>query len=370
MDTPNAVGFAEPDYTLAQFGGLEAVDGVEHAPPFETLHGVLPDLQRGVARAGAVDPILVTGEIHTRLVPHSTALTRASAEEMLTIVPGYPVRWRTRPSSVGTSPTIAAGFDCGLPRVSGAAVHAIGTAAVHAVVCGGRVLQSSAHTGVVAAESSQRQVWSHYLSRVGVAEVVSRVTPQTRKRLVDGFLGFVDPPPGTVDMPSITQHLLNRVSMWSGLDQRAPFRAVTTRLRWAAHIGAAATLRFRLEEGRVRTVVVTVRNETELAAVGAFCEDLARHDWLLTVVEAITDQVDAMPLGADVTQAVAPVLAGVTHLWTPGVHTPAVLRPLWRQLEADPAFSAEWFARLGHLRSRTDFVAPAASQREFAVKTW
>lgn len=362
MEVPHAVGFAEPDYTLAEFAGLEAVAGVEHAPAFDSLHGALPAEPLGSDGAEAADPILVTGEIQTRLVPHSTALTRASADELLTIVPGYPARWRTRPSSVGISPTIAVGFDCGLARASGAAVHAIGTAAVHAVVCGGRVLQSSAHTGVVAAGSSQRQVWSHYLSRVGVAEVVSRVTPQTRQRLLDGFLRFVDPPSDTVDMPSITQHLLNRVSMWSGLDQRAPFRAATTRLRWAAHIGPRTTLRFRLEEGRVRTVVVTVRNETELAAVGAFCEDLARHDWLLTVVEAVTEQVDAMPLVVDAAELVAPVLSGVTHLWTPGVHTPGVLRPLWGLLETDPAFSTEWFAQLGHLRSRMKFTAPIASE--------
>ncbi|MFC8044643.1 SCO2521 family protein [Nocardia sp. NPDC057353] len=312
-------------------------------------------------------PLLMLGEIHTCAVPNSTALVRTAAEELLTVMPGRLVEWRERPNSLAVSPIMAEGFDCRLPTPSGAAMRAIGTAAVTGQIAGGRILQSSAWTRIRRARAPKREPWSYYLAAVGTGEVITQVTPRTGTDLIEGFLQARTPSRDALDLASISRRLLAELGMGLALDQRAPLHSGTTRLRWAARIGETgpAPLMFRLEDDRVRTVLITVGDEAELAQVGRFCADLARHDWLLGVAAAVMDEADSVP-ATDLDSAeaiIGPLLAGFIHLWAPGAHTPALVRGLWQDIERDPGFSAEWSARLGHLHGRMSVATLAAFRR-------
>jgi hypothetical protein len=316
-------------------------------------------------------PLILLGEVRTCLVPDSTALGRSMLEELLALIPGRRMLWRERPTTLATSPTTAVGVDCQLATRPRGGVRAIGTVATHAVVVGGRVLQSSAHTMVVPAEASHRQTWSHYLARVGVMEVISKVTDATGGELAECFLAAGEQSDGTVDLASISQRLLARIRMDMRLDQHAPMQTRTARLRWAARIADVPQpiLTFELQDELVRTVVMTVRDESELAVAHRFCEDLALHDWLLTVAAAVVEEADLYsPSSAESAELIAPLLTHLVHLWMPGAHAPAPLRGLWEQLEHDPGFTREWLARVGQLRDRMS-VATLAAMRPSKINT-
>jgi hypothetical protein len=300
-------------------------------------------------------PLIALGEIDTCLLPAAAPLPRGDLEELLELVPGRPMHWRERPLALAVSPPVAEGVDCLLAAPAHAEVRAIGTVVTHAVVVGGRVLQSSARTRVVRAAGDQRRTWSHYLNQPGVTEVITKVTADTRARLAEGFLAPESPAAGTIDLASIVHRLLGRIRMDPRLDQRVPVQSGTTRLRWAARIGETARplVAFRLHSATVRTVLVTVRTEEELAGVQRFCEDLAVHDWLLTVTGQALEQSDAYPPGSAESVAVlAPVLHHLAHLWVPGAHTPPPLRELWTQLQIDPNFTADRQGLIDQLRNR------------------
>ncbi|MGK8501037.1 SCO2521 family protein [Nocardia asiatica] len=329
--------------------------------------------RRGIAGSGSAmgptigRPLVLLGEVRTSLLPNSVALDRAVLDELLTLLPGRPISWRRRPISLAISPTVAVGVDCQLAVGGRSAVRGVGTVATNAAVVGGRVLQSSARTAIVSAESDRRRSWSHYLARVGVLEAVSKVTETTGADLADAFLTAGRPPDGTLDLASIGQRLLDDIRTDRRLDQQVPMRTRAGRLLWAARITDVArpSVRFGWQDELVRTALVTVRNESELAAAPRFCADLALHDWLLTVVSAVAEEVDQYPLSsAEPIEHIVPSLTHLVHLWMPGVHAPAVLRGLWDQLERDLACTREWSNRIGQLRDRMSSATWAA------LSTW
>lgn len=306
--------------------------------------------------ATSASPLIVFGEVRTCLLPTSAALNRAEVGDLLALVPGRRVAWRERPITLAFSPTTAVGVDCGLITKSLTEARVVGTVAANAIVVGGRVLQSSARTQVVRAPDRRRQTWSHYLSRVGVTELLSKVGDRgdAGQDLTDGYLGGT-PTTETLDLASISERLLARIRADQRLDQQAPIQAVTTRLRWTARVGGAVgpQLALRLDDDAVRSVRMIVRNESDLVAARRFCEDLAAHDWLLTVTGAAIEEADRFPSSSqEQVDILAPMLEHLAHLWMPGAHTPAALRSLWKELQADPGFSRQWTARIGHLRDR------------------
>lgn len=297
--------------------------------------------------------LAVFGEVATTLLPTSAALQRGEVEDLLGLFPGQRAHWRERPISLGISAPGAEGIDCTLAAPDHPAVRAIGTVATRALVVGGRVLQSSAQGTVTRALSDKRQPWSHYLSRVGVLEVITKVTGETGDRLVEGFLAARVGATG-LDLTSVTDRLLGQVSLHEGLDHDVPLRGGTTRLRWAARVApGAARVAFRLLDDRQRTVLVSVPAEADLAAAQRFCEDLAVHDWLLTAVASAIERADlAGPGNSAAAEILAPVLHHLAHLWVPGAHTPPELRGPWEQLQRDPDFTADWRRSVDHLRNR------------------
>ncbi|MFG3618608.1 SCO2521 family protein [Nocardia sp. NPDC047654] len=303
----------------------------------------------------ATTPLVVLGEVRTCLLPSSTALTGAEACDLLALMPGCTVRWRERPGTLAVSPTTAVGVDCDL-ALGEQTAHIVGTVATSAVLSGGRVLQSTARTRVVRAAGRRRQTWSHYLSQKGVTEVISRIPERATagEALMEGYLtGPADV--DTLDLASISERLLNRLRADPRLDQTPSVRAGTTRLRWTARVGGSAgpAAALHLDDGALRTVRMIVRDEADLDDAQRFCEDLAAHDWLLTVVAAALAEAQRFPSRSrERTDILAPVLEDLAGLWMPGAHTPASMRALWRELQVDPGLSRQWNALVAQLQNR------------------
>ncbi|HLS79455.1 MAG TPA: SCO2521 family protein [Nocardia sp.] len=303
------------------------------------------------------EPLIVLGEVRSCLLPTSTALSRPMVQDLLTLVPGRRVPARDRPIPIAQSATTAVGVDCDLAieRGNGRDPRAIGTVAVQAVVVGGRILQSSARTEVVVAQQKRRREWSHYLSRVGMVEVVTRTAPDIAHRLAEGYLAG-ETPAHTLDLASICERLLARVRRDTRLDRRPPLLAPPTRLRWIARVGEVdePRLAMHLVNDTVRTARVLVPDAALLPEVRRFCEDLAVHDWLLTTTAAAVQESDRFPSGsAESVEALTPVLTELAHLWMPGAHLGEPVRSLWAQLQREPGFTNQWNAYIGHIRDRT-----------------
>lgn len=311
-----------------------------------------------------MDTLALLGEVRTCLLPDSGSLPHATVVELLSIVPGRPVVSRARPVALASSPAIATGVDCKLATAATrSSPRAVGTVTSHAVVVGGRILQSSARTRVVQAAERRRQPWSHYLSQVGVTEIVSKSGDGVD--LSDGYLSGAATAE-TLDLASIGERLLSRIRIDPRLDQNVPLQAVTTRLRWIARVGAVDSPRvaFRLEDDVIRTVRVVVGDEADLDAAQRFCEDLAVHDWLLSTTGTAIEEADRFPsAGQEAAEVLAPILEHLVHLWMPGAHTPQAMRHLWDQLEIDPGFTRQWDARVGHLRDRMTVATLDALRR-------
>lgn len=311
-----------------------------------------------------MDLLILLGEVHTCLLPGEAALSREATTELLALVPGRRVLSRERPIALAASPAKAVGVDCAIPAANnGPALRGVGTVTANAVVTGGRVLQSSTRARFVPAKAASRQTWDHYLSRVGVVEVLSKIPdPVETQRSVIG--GFLEGSGGrqNLDLASITARLLTAVRMDPLLDPHAPLLAATTRLRWTATISEQEPrVSFRLLGPTERAVEVQVRDEQELAHVARFCEDLALHDWLLTTLTDLIEESARHPLLSDeAVNLLSALTVHLVHLWMPAAHTPPAVRPLWAGLEDDPGFSREWQAGTGQLRDRLSVVTAQA----------
>lgn len=301
-------------------------------------------------------PLITLGEVRTCLVPASATLHRAEACGLLALLPGRQVRWRQRPGTLAISPAVSVGVDCALVRSDAGPVRVVGTVAVRGIVTGGRILQSSACTHVVTVPERRRQTWAHYLCRPGQTEVIDRIGDHGAAcvGLADGYLDGL-PSATDLDLASIGERLLARLRAAPSLDHHAPLQATTTRLRWTATLGGSAgpNLRFGLDDDMVRSVRIIVRNPAELVAAQRFCEDLAAHDWLLTVADGAFEEADRFPASSRERSAIpAAVLEHLAHLWMPGAHTPVGLRALWKDLQSNPGFSRQWTVLTEQLRDR------------------
>ncbi|WP_280396541.1 SCO2521 family protein [Nocardia carnea] len=298
-------------------------------------------------------PLVVLGEVRTCLLPSAAALARDEAGELLALMPGRAVRWRERPGSLGVSPTTAVGVDCDLP-LGAETARIVGTVATSIALTGGRVLQSSAHTRVQRAAERRRQTWSHYISQKGVTEVITRIPERETAGSLFAETYLTQPPEAKhLDLASISERQLARVRADPRLDQNPPVQAGTTRLRWAARIGGSAgpTATLHLNDDTVRSVRLILRDESDIAAAQRFCEDLAAHDWLLTVLAGALDEADRYPPHSrERMDILAPALEHLSGLWMPGAHTPPVLRALWKDFQNDPGFTKQWTTLTGRLR--------------------
>ncbi len=310
-------------------------------------------------------PVVVLGEIRTGLLPHSLTLDGVNTDEILATVPGATVVRRERPSPLAFSPRRATGVDChlGWSATAESTARVVGTVASTAILMGGRIAQLSAHTTVVRAQQKKRMPWSHYIGRVGVTEIIGDLPDHDRAdiELAAGY--FAPRGPTTLDLGSICSRHLDDLRSSSLLDQRPPLRAPTTRLRWSAVIGGPAgpPVSLRVDGEESRTLRITVREPAELPDARRFCEDVAVHDWLLTVIDARIRSAEVFDDGRQVA-LLAPVLEHLAHLWMPGAHVPTAMRAPWRDLQNAAGLSKQWNARVEQIQRRIDVATYYAAR--------
>lgn len=294
--------------------------------------------------------MLALGEIHTCLLHNSTALPRLSVEQLLGLVPGERVRSQDRPVNHAVSPNLSTGIDCRLATTTGAKVRGIGTVGSHVVVTGGTVIQSSTLTHVRAATSADRLDWSYYAGRPHSIDAIGQV------EFADLGAGFLadDNPASTLDLGAVSARLVTMIQKKPLLDHVTALRARSTRVRWAAWLGATKTAvaKVHTRNNVIRTVELTVRDD-EFDLVAAFCEDFALHDWLLTALDQLIETAErAKTFGEEPIDVIGPAVERLLHLWMPGVHVHPALAILWESLERRPGYSLQWNAHVARIRDQ------------------
>lgn len=292
--------------------------------------------------------MLVMGEVRTGLVQNHGEIPESLCREILSLLPGERVRVARRPIPHAISPELLTGVDCRLATASGARSRGVGTVAARATITAGRVLQGSAYTMVVRGTADHRLPWSHYLARPGVIEVLGKLKQEDIR---DGYTAQ-DPPSDCLDLGGISGRIMDVVQGSPRLDRRMPFRMARVRLRWVAETGTGRAIHFTDTGGHTRLLRLGLAGEFTPQVVD-LCEDLARHDWLLS---ALTNLVDLARIGnaprADVTRRLAPAVDQLLHLWMPGVHVDPSLEEYWASLERRPGFSLQWRSLVDRIRDQ------------------
>jgi hypothetical protein len=298
------------------------------------------------------DAMLTLGEVHTGLLQHSSSLAADRATYALALIPGERVRRSERPIAYAVSPVTLTGVDCALATASRARTRGVGTAASRACLAGGHILQGSTFAHILRSGSNRRLPWSHYLAAPGAVETIGRADEDD---LVRGFV-VAQPPPGTLDLGAMSGRVMDAAQRRAGPDRRPPFKMWRTRLRWAAltapEEGGQPRVRFTIEEGNVRTVVVRAGANSS-AHVVDLCEDLALHDWLLTAILSILDRsrIGSLPR-SEVVRRLAPAVDHLLHLWMPAARVDHSLLGVWESIERRPGFTRQWRASVDRVRDQ------------------
>ncbi|MGW5661271.1 SCO2521 family protein [Streptomyces sp. NPDC003758] len=297
-------------------------------------------------------PVLACGEVRTCLLPSFHALDGRAAAQLLRLRADEHVRVSERPNLYALSPDVLTGVDCRLPTSNGAKVRAVGTVAARAALTEGRVLQATAYFSAPSAGPDTRRPWGHYLVRPGLVEPFGKLPEQaTAEGVLRGGAR------GELDLGMIAEGLLAQLLRHPLLDHKAPFKSRRTHLRWVARRapeGEGPSLqRFTLAEHGLRTVELRLPEDVPAAAAAGLCEDLALHDWLLTIV---VHMLDSSRLGAadgpSAVLALRPAVDHLLHLWMPRAHVDRTLGHLWDVLEREPGFTRQWQTLVQRIRDQ------------------
>ena len=300
------------------------------------------------------DSAVAIGEIRTGLLSHSGTLPRGELAKLLDLVPGEPVRHWERPIGRAVSPSLANGVDCLIPLADSTRLRAVGTVLTHAVVTGGRVLQTASLTRIDGAGSRSRRPWSHYTAQPGLLETVGAITPG---ELLDGYLE-AKPDPEHLDLGAISNRLSLRLQQSPLLDRRIPLKFTWTRLRWVARLDntllapASPAAQFYLNGDSLRSLKIWAPG-ARLADLVDLCLDLALHDWVLTTLTQRINQVD--PGAGDRANTISrlrPVIDHLLHLWMPGAQVDRGLMSIWTDLERKPGFTRQWESSVHRVRDQ------------------
>lgn len=299
------------------------------------------------------EPVLVFGEVHTCLLPHSQALTGRDAADLLRLRADEHVRLSERPNLYVRSPDMMTGVDCHLPTASGAKVRAVGTVTTRATLTEGRLLQAGAFCAVTAYGPHRRHRWGHYLARPGVVEPFGTLPVRD---VADGCLNDARRP-GDLDLGAIAGRTLGRVLRDRALDQQPPFKSQVTRLRWVGlpvPDGEGPSLAsFTLAGNGLRTAELRLPAGIAADAAAGLCHDLTLHDWLLTTLLGMVERSRLGSIdGRDALAALRPAVDHLMHLWMPAARVDRVLRPLWEALEREPGFTRQWLMLVQRIRDQ------------------
>jgi hypothetical protein len=296
-----------------------------------------------------IECIAIMGEVHTELLHHSSAISSDSTERLLRFAEGEPVLRSQRPIRHAVSPELLTGVDCRIPTSSGAAVRAVGTVAAQASITGGRLVQASAHFTLRRAATSQRQPWSHYLSRRGVVETIGRADT---RHLIQGFLAG-PAREGELNLGAICSQAMKRVQSHASLDHRAAVKATPGRLRWVVTQSNAGPPAVALSIGADH--VRRLRLSCFDASIGAhidLCGELALHDWLLAVLATTVERDLDIRRTPDVLRGLRPAIDHLLHLWLPGARTDPRLQDVWEAVERHPGMSRQWRVNVDRVRDQ------------------
>ncbi|MFF4654669.1 SCO2521 family protein [Streptomyces sp. NPDC001381] len=296
-------------------------------------------------------PVLVCGEVRTCLLPTRDAVDERTAVRLLRLRADERVRVSRHPNRHAVSPDVLTGVDCRLPTATGARSRAVGTVTARAALTEGRVLQSTAYFCAPASGPDRRQPWGYYLVRPGCLVPLGRLPG---KSVTEGFL--TGHQPGELDVGSIAESLLAKISQHRILDYDTPLNTADTSLRWtaaAAGDGEQPSLQFTKAEDGLRIVELRVPRGTAPAAAAGLCEDLALHDWLLTTV---ADKLDGLRVGSEDGRAalkvLRPLVDHLLHLWMPRARVDGALHTAWEELERSPGYSRQWNALAQRIRDQ------------------
>lgn len=294
--------------------------------------------------------MLVLGEVRTCLLHNAGPLPQPVVAQLLELIPGCRVLSADRPVARSVSPELTVGVDCRLATFSGTKARGVGTVSSRAVITGGMVLQGAAKAHVQHAEVDHRLSWSHYVDHPGVIEVSNQPDPAD---LAAGHLTLTAPR-STLDLGSISGHVIGGVQMRPQLDHVTDVRSRFTRVRWSAQIGDSdvPVARIQAVDDVLRIIELTVSKD-QLDLVAEFCEDFALHDWLLTTLGRVIEQSDrARMAGGEPIDVLRPAIERLLHLWAPGAYVDVAMRGLWDALERRPGFSLQWNAQVARIRDQ------------------
>jgi hypothetical protein len=296
--------------------------------------------------------IAIVGEVHTSLLQTSAALSPDMTAKLVDLQPGERVRFRSRPVRLAWSAGLLTGVDCAAPLPAAARRgRLVGTLLSSVSVTEGQLLQVATKTLIRRSDVDRRQSWSHYLAAPGTVELLG---PAPREAVAAGFL---DPSRtgNALDIAALNGHVLARVQKSALLDQRAPFKARRTRMRWVARTSGSERQHadFTIDADGFRTLSIEVPDRLT-SVVSELCSDLALHDWLLTTLQ---DAVDRALTGAVSWQralgGLRPVIENLAHTWMPGARVDEGLSALWVELERQARLTTQWATAVTRVR---DFI--------------
>jgi hypothetical protein len=306
------------------------------------------------------EPMLIAGEVHTGLLRGPDPVTTEQARQLVDLVVGEPVLVSHRPMAYVRSPEIPVGVDCGIGAAGAVRrVRGVGTALQRAAITGGHVVQGSAVTTLVRAEGSARQPWSHYLTRPGVIETLSR----TRWDEVAAALIAPDRPGTALDLGAMAGRVADRVQRSASRSGPVPLRASRTRLRWTARADAEPGVRFSVRSDDLRLLELSVSEDPAGLAseLTALAEDVALHDWLLsTVLEIVGKSALGVIERQAALQRLLPAIDYLLHLWMPGARGGEISAAVWAGLDRRPGFGRQWQTLVHRIRDQLSVGAVAA----------
>jgi hypothetical protein len=296
-----------------------------------------------------VNTLVVVGEVHTSLLQNSAALSPAMVVDLLGLLPGEPVRSRSRPVRIAWSPDMLTGVDCAapLPRTI-RRVRLVGTLRSTVSVTEGRLLQVTTSALVRRSVVDCRRPWSHYLAEPGTVELLGSVPDDA---VATGLLKATRDPE-ELDITALNSNLLARVQKSSALDRRPPFRVRRTQVRWVARASDPDRQHadFTIGPEEFRTLSLEIPNELN-PTVSEFCSDLALHDWLLFNLQDLVDRaLTGVSPRRRALRGLRPIIENLVHIWMPGARVDDGLVALWADLESRARLSRQWDTAVARVR--------------------
>jgi hypothetical protein len=110
---------------------------------------------------------------------------------------------------------------------------------------------------------------------------------------------------------------------------------------------------FVLESPSLRTLRVTGASPAVIEGLPELCQDVARHDWLLSTVLALVDVADIGQRDrTSVLERLQPVVNHLLHAWMPAARLPEDVQPIWLEIERRTGLERQWDSVVRRIRDQ------------------